>query len=378
MIHNRSADGLRGIAAISVVFSHFCCAYLPFLMHGFYPDTFHEIHHPDFWYYCTQQPFLSVFYSGHFAVAIFFVLSGYVLAMPYYLQQPEKITRRLWGRYLRLNLPIAVTILISYLLFSGHLYFYLPASEISHSSWLHDSMLASTVNFSSMISCAVYAAITLGRQPYNPPLWTIQVEFVGSLILLAYYAVKPRGRDGLTFAFVAVLLWAVCPDSCVYYISIFFGSYINKWKPSQKLLISSLLLGIYFGGFAYDNALYRFLPDFSLQDQKTFYDTVGAALVVLAVVNGAGAKIFQHPTIQYFGRISYAVYLLHFLVLCSLSCWLYSVLPPTVGSLIGNFAVYFAVVIFLAHYFEKQVDRRAILVSHKFGDFLFRGTRMAA
>ncbi len=67
---------------------------------------------------------VSIFYNGHFAVLIFFVLSGYVLTMPYYNQDESSgvLSKRLWGRYLRLNIPIFFAISISYVVYVSGLY----------------------------------------------------------------------------------------------------------------------------------------------------------------------------------------------------------------------------------------------------------------
>ena len=110
------ADGLRGLAALNVVISHFMAAFTPFLMHYNYPETFPAGQMSTF-STILNLPIFTILYNGHFAVLIFFVLSGYVLARPYYLDKSHSLKNRLWGRYLRLNLPIAVSLLISFFLY---------------------------------------------------------------------------------------------------------------------------------------------------------------------------------------------------------------------------------------------------------------------
>ncbi len=136
MNHNRSADGLRGIAALTVVVSHFVLAFLPFLLQAFYPNWPLGPVPDNLWCRLSQLPFVTIFYNGQFAVMVFFALSGYVLALPYFKNEPDKIRRRFWARYLRLNIPVAVVVLLSWLLFTLHAYNNFAAAVAANSGWL--------------------------------------------------------------------------------------------------------------------------------------------------------------------------------------------------------------------------------------------------
>jgi len=61
-------DGLRGVAAISVVFHH--------ILSALRPDLVVELQQNTAWIAYTP---LSVFWNGTFAVSIFFVLSAFVV-----------------------------------------------------------------------------------------------------------------------------------------------------------------------------------------------------------------------------------------------------------------------------------------------------------
>ena len=372
MNHNRSADGLRGIAALNVVVSHFFCAFTPGLLHNFYPELFRENSSPGVWQRVLQWPVFSVFYNGLFAVFIFFALSGYVLALPYFQDQPEKISRRFWARYLRLNIPVATVVLLSWLLFVLHGYSNVPAAKAAGSPWLDSALQAGNANFRAMVDQAVSGAIVFGQKTFDPPLWTISIEFLGSLFLLAYFAVKPRGREALPLLLVSLLLLTCYPDPSIFFLTLFCGSYLGRLPARGKFPVLSFALGIYLGGYQYDNALYDYLPDVGNWGTKSFYNALGALLVVWPVVNGFGARFLQSRVLQYFGRISYSIYLVHFLVLGSLTCKLYLIFPPSPVCLAVIFILYAGVAIGLAHLFERLVDRNAIAASRKFSDFLFR------
>ncbi len=370
MRHDQSVDGLRGIAAMGVVVSHFFAAYVPILLHAFYPAVFRQNHHPDIWFSISQIPPLTVLYNGHFAVIVFFVISGYVLAMPYYAGRREKLFHRLAGRYFRLNLPVAVSILISYAIFLGHGYYNVPASVLSHSTWLQTNLPASGFTPGAMLSASLYKAILGGDTTFNTPLWSIRVEFVGSLLLLAYFLLKPKGWSLMSGVLLVLILGISFRENALFYIAIFLGALLNAVKFPAKALWAAFALGVYFGGYAYGHALYNFLPDVDLWETKTFYNTLGAVLLVGAVVNGFFRNFLESSPIQFFGKISYAIYLLHFLVLYSFSCFLYISLPPTIPCLVLNLLLYVAVVLLLAIGFEKYVDQAAIRLAHHIGDYL--------
>jgi peptidoglycan/LPS O-acetylase OafA/YrhL len=66
-------DGLRGVAALSVVVCHFVCTFYPALMFG--------SRDPTLWVAdALSRSLLFAMYGGTFAVYVFYVLSGYVLA----------------------------------------------------------------------------------------------------------------------------------------------------------------------------------------------------------------------------------------------------------------------------------------------------------
>lgn len=68
-------DGLRGIAALTVVMSHFF---------GMIPDM------PLYFKALAQTP-LHIFWDGAAAVDLFFVLSGFCVALPYVANNERKI-----------------------------------------------------------------------------------------------------------------------------------------------------------------------------------------------------------------------------------------------------------------------------------------------
>jgi peptidoglycan/LPS O-acetylase OafA/YrhL len=81
-LRDSSADGLRGLAALNVIIAHFFDGFWPKVLFPVYGDLQINSSDPSSLEKVLGSPVTTVFFNGHFAVMIFFVLSGYVLATP--------------------------------------------------------------------------------------------------------------------------------------------------------------------------------------------------------------------------------------------------------------------------------------------------------
>jgi hypothetical protein len=86
-LHSTSyLDGLRGVAALFVVFAHYQASYFPYLGEGWHQISGQQQDGEEGGMqqrennYLVQLPLLRTFYAPRFMVCIFFVISGYVLS----------------------------------------------------------------------------------------------------------------------------------------------------------------------------------------------------------------------------------------------------------------------------------------------------------
>ena len=371
---NKCADGLRGLAAFNVCIAHFVAALMPVMLHKNYADIFAENPNPSHLYEILTSPFISIFYNGHFAVLIFFVLSGYVLTLPFFNKvNGSKIIlwKRLWGRYLRLNIPIAAAILVSYIVYKLGLYSNIHAAEISGSiKWLN-SFFPGSITAVNAAKEAIYESILFGKVTLVPPLWTLKIEFIGSLYILLFYILKPKATMIAPLLVASYFIYVLHLQDSVYYFAIFAGSLLNNFKSISKYRFVIFILGFYFGGFQFNSIAYDYLPSLKLLggniwQKKTLYNAIGAVLITFSVIHGFGLKVFESRLLQFLGRISFSLYLIHFIVLCSLSSFVYIYLPQSILFLGINFALYVVVCFVASIVFQKIVDKVAINISHSF------------
>lgn len=359
---------------MTIVLHHFVGAFLPFLLHKNYPTFFAATLHPNLITTIFSSPIITLFFNGTFAVVIFFVLSGYVLTIPYYRNNQDSFAlhKRLWGRYLRLNIPVAAAILFSYLIYTCHGYFNIEAAAVSGSTtWLNlffKPGLSHVTAFRDML----WRSLLQGESNFNPVFWTLKIEFIASVYLLLFYIAKPKGNNFIFLIFCLLLIFSINDKTPIFLLAVLMGSSLNMVTLPKKWQPWILICGLYFGAFQYENNIYNFLPAVPPWHQQNFYNTIGALLVAAPILNGYGSKLFESRLFQFLGTISFPLYLLHFTILSSFSCWLYLVLPHTLLTLCINFFLYVLLSIGLSVLFEKYIDKPAIALSHRFAAAFFR------
>ena len=163
-------DGLRGWAALSVVLFHATSE-------SFGPAM------P-----VLETPWFGFFNDGGFAVRVFFVLSGFVLSRRFVVVGDADGVRRLAaGRYARLVVPIGLISAIGYVMLSFGLFHNVQAGTVLDSAWLADQFRIVPPGLFYFVRFAVFDAFTAPNPAasYNPFIWTMQYELIGSFILLS-------------------------------------------------------------------------------------------------------------------------------------------------------------------------------------------------
>lgn len=208
-------DGLRGTASLIVMIHHSGWLWAPELSKGYgsCADCYHWI----------QLPFFRLFISGSPMVAIFFVVSGFSLSHRALglirngksVDVLESLSSSTFRRGIRLVLPpIVVTFFMMILSYNGAY----PVGTgrtpprfdtfwQSFWNWFEHALNIADIFrpvFYSGVSYAAYIPV------YDPNLWTIDVEFHGSLVifltLLGVSKLRPWAR---LLVLIAVPLWVL-------------------------------------------------------------------------------------------------------------------------------------------------------------------------
>ena len=339
-------DGLRGFAAFLVYISHH--------VSWFYGSDV-PIQHGYGWHgekLFATLPFIRPFFTGgSAAVAIFFVLSGYVLSRSSLRQLRDgqrgscydSLISATIRRPFRLFIPPAGVSLV--MVFVMQLPFGLaprlswPVAKDNIfkelGAWVYELVLA--------LNPFVSRGILSRWFPYNPPIWTMPVEFQGSIVVFFLIAVSSRIKPNYRptfFLITGILLllfyqWALACFLFGVVLSINDmeeldeALFLYRLSPRVKLIMFHIMLlfaWFLFGQVAgagntpehsYNSFGWYYLtqlipPNYYNGEYWRWYNTIGGILCVYAVTKLRWLqKFLTLPTFRYLGKISFSLYLTH-------------------------------------------------------------------
>jgi peptidoglycan/LPS O-acetylase OafA/YrhL len=377
-------DGMRGLAVLIVLFGHLIAAFYPVLFPypGVLPVSLDDL---------ATQPLLIkafvftpliIFYNGIFSVMIFLIISGYVISYNCSNKKDENyITASFFKRYFRLTIPILFSCVISYFLLKVGGFFNIQASLASHSPWL-TQYYTCDANFFNMIKFVLYDEY-FGHpledlRCYGNVLWMMYVILLGSFLVYAFYALFARASSRLRI-FIYIGLIIIFSKS--YLLAVILGMILfdmdanNVSRNVNKIILLIMLLsGICLGSLIrFDFPFYTILNiDFmknyfgGLFYLLIFYYIIGAFLLFFALSRlSFSIKVFSSKVAVYIGKISFSIYLLHFIVIFSLSSYIFVWLKNDINasnelSFIVTSVVTIVVTILLSHIFHHYIELKSI------------------
>jgi peptidoglycan/LPS O-acetylase OafA/YrhL len=423
-------DGLRGFAALIVyIHHHELWAHNSSGENRLLENAFgFEGHH----YFVALPGVRNFFSGGHFAVAVFFVISGYVLSLKplslihkgEFRNAGDTVGSALFRRWLRLYIPvIAVTLLWitqwhTTRLWSGF-------GQPKGSYW--DEIKNWYINFKNYSFVFLTGDVYEFPRQYHAHVWSIPIEFKGSIIIYTALSAFSRCTSnarlwcqvGLIFYFLYIV------DG--YYGSLFIGGMllcdldllahagqlprVFYWFGGLKELIffHLFIFSLYLGGVpSCDDAGRDILPNSPgwrllshLKPQAVFeprwFYLVWAALFLVASIPRLPwlKQFFETRFCQYLARISFALYLVHGPVIWLLGDRLYAAtgfsreeqkahIPQWIGAfplpkngplgfelaLLGPQLILLPVTFYLAEIVTKLIDEPSVKISN----WLYRKT----
>jgi peptidoglycan/LPS O-acetylase OafA/YrhL len=350
-------DGLRGFAALMVYSLHH-----ETWVHSGQDGTFplENVFGWDNKYYFICFPGIRIFFAGgHTAVAIFFVISGYVLsAKPLSLihaqdtvQLANNLGSALFRRWLRLFIPL-ICVTFTWMT-CWHVLGINSSSGFTArptKTWVEDvwRWYCDFKNFSFIFTGDASNA-------YNDHTWSIPAEFRGSIVvyttLLACSRCKTYARISCEVGLVFYFLYIVDGWFCALFIvgmlicdlellaeSDQLPRIFSHVKPTQNWIYYVLILiSLYLDavpaitddlGHLRESPgwyLLSFLKPQAVYDFRWFFRFWAATLAMISIPRIPWLRrLFEAPFCQYLGRVSYGLYLVHGPVLWTLGDRLYA------------------------------------------------------
>ncbi len=369
-------EGLRGIAALIVVLSHFAAIFYPSTNFGAqYPA------HEDWESLFTTTP-LALVFAGHFAVCLFFLLSGYVLSLPYFgntTKDTNHLLAALIKRPFRLSGLVLTSILVSFCLDRLSWYFNAPVSIQTYSTpWFESYWSQNTVTLDRLIIDVVTRLFSAGFS-YNQPLWTIKIELYGSFLTFIFLLFF-RGSNLrlLAYLYTFVLFHGTLYHGFI--IGIFLADIVRNYPHvvlkltrttlAWPLLFVGLLLSSRPEYITADELESTFFGSFpSLRGLGGGYSMLGATIVFIAVLISPNLqKMLSVRIFVLLGKISFALYAFHFLILGSFTSWLFLKLSPLFTynincAVVGITSI--TVMFVLSYWLTKYVDEPTTRIANR-------------
>jgi len=318
-------EGLRGVAALVVFSGHYVLNFMP-----------------------EQNASLSgtLFYgplNGPAAVILFFVLSGFVLALrPIQAGRLSALVAPILRRWPRL----AGTVVVSGL-------FYIAAARTG--AFPSPSTVVSTIpvnplpiltwgwgrgatNAGAVLWEAAVGTFFMGTAQHNDVLWTMYWELLGSILTfgLAGVLVLAFSTRARVAAFVGVAIGATAynPNLGCFALGAGFAAFharravvIPAWVACS---LTALALAIFSWDIRAPTGIWAWTLT-ALGSQATplwilAQSVAAAALIATALYNPVARQVLSGTMGTWAGRLSFPIYLLHLLVLCSFTSWAYLLL----------------------------------------------------
>ena len=344
-------DALRGIAAFTVILTHFHTAF-----RGYYTNH---------WY---VRPFIT----GHESVILFFVLSGYVLSMAAWRGKQLPYGLYLIRRATRIYLPYVMAMLLAAAVGKHFLFSRVQLNEWFRLTWQEPITWR-----------VIVAGLWISPVPtLNTAFWSLQYEMQMSLVFPALCLIIIRLRTAGTVALILVV--TVCSivlsartsdpflaaESLRYCTFFVMGALLAKnqialtkaWKvlgTTAKALIATISIALYlhfFGVFKGQDATRIGLADASTAVSNDLVVALGVfGIIVTATSSGRAQQFLDRPLFEYLGRVSYSLYLLHGTVLFALINLLYGKVPVLVLGL-----TYLTVAMFVSHLFLIAIEEPSL------------------
>jgi peptidoglycan/LPS O-acetylase OafA/YrhL len=325
-------DSIRGLAALFVLLSHTVGAFA-------WPVSYGRV---------LTLPFISIFFNGPEAVAMFFLLSGFVLARPYIPDDPP-ITpvRKIFlptfylRRFIRIWIPWFFVFILSIL--ARKLFFTQPPTAPPISTWLSQYWHAHLTAGDFLRQC-VFQLHDPRRWLLNQD-WSLGVELKGSILVPFFIFLSVRKR--LPFLYLVAGYFLLLVGTGHYYIIFILGVLIARFEKRLAKLFAERARGARLAILLVGLTLYQGATFFTQLTRENPWGIklgwlitgVGCALILVCAL---GSSVIQrallHRTIVLLGRISYSLYLLQFIIILCL-------LPDIIWAL-NHFGIYANAILF--------------------------------
>lgn len=374
-------EGLRGIGSLQVLLAHIFSLFMPVfarMQPGVKDSLGQKLAHSPV-YFLTD---------GSLAVFAFFLMSGFVLGHSF-LHADLPVWRQVYRRIIRLYIPVLAALVLAIILLTLMPNMREHMELINPTDWLSKLYqfdigsayhLTQDILLNSMFIGYTGASVFQFATPWaslpivglqnglNPPLWTLHVEFWGSLLTLAIAKTYLHVWRPIFWLFLLLALAATAPQPISFFI-IGFLSYL--WRVplmgekdtlfrsilSTLLLVLSILISSYGPLEYYFGALVE-------------KEIAGLTAFLAISISPRMRRQLSLPWLVRLGRVSFSLYLTHFPILFTIGIAVFLPLERQLGYIqaawiAGMTCIVLSFLVCIP--FERFIDRPSIRLASYIG-----------
>jgi len=323
--------------------------------------------------------------NGQVLVDLFFVFSGFLMFLLYRgrLNTPSQAFDFIKRRIARIY-PLHFVMLMVFVAFQAvrvvshkiGISVVEPGEIMPFTQGAPETLASFFANLTLTQSMGFFDSLT-----FNPPAWTVSVEFYTYFVFLGMMAFFPP-KTRLHFAIIAVMIATLYyrlsqlkPNMDFHYdygfwrcLAGFYSGVLSAWlyrglKAKTDMIASRLPFHV-LEVFTLV-VLYVFIVNFTGRLQFLFAPLAILFVLTFAIGRGGISTFMSTKIMLYLGKISYSIYLVHVLISIGFTVFAERILPGVIGAnwnaegYGGDLLLlpYLAVVIFVSHFTYKYVER---------------------
>lgn len=327
-------DSLRGLAAFTVMIGHFLVIFKIMEARTYTSDV-------DLLYLFKYSP-LHIFWAAHEAVIFFFLLSGFVLSLPFYrgrVHYGSFLVKRICRIYIPYFFLMVLSVFLKDLFYSGHIS---ALGNTFNNEWKTPYTQENLIQHFLLLG-------NFDSHAYNSVIWSLVHEMRISIIFpfVMFFIVKFNWKYSVGLAvglsFLYTKLSNIYPMTyttdyiySIHYLSFFIiGAVLAKQRmeiiaffSGRFKVLKVLLIGI---GILFYTYAWWFSPGKENVHTLVFDDwsiCIGASIfIILSLSAKFLAKVLSLPPIAFLGKVSYSLYLIHLITLMSAVHFFYGKIP---------------------------------------------------
>jgi peptidoglycan/LPS O-acetylase OafA/YrhL len=382
-------EGLRGVAAFIVVLNHIrlTCFMAEYdKLHAYIRAT----HLPGFVKTFLTNGF-ELLLDGDLAVWVFWLLSSYVISIAFFkpAESYDKIVAACFAkRYFRLFIPVFASVMAGYVLMKAGLMYNTALAQQAGPPY-SNGWLVNPYHFEPDILKALrFAAYDTfldhnSKASYNPVLWTIEIEFLGSLFTFGLFGVVRHNKKRwmlyaaiMAAVYALKMYWLCCFVAghilCDYDFNRPLSAMYGKWQ-NYKLSFAWLKYVPAPAGVLLIVYARSIFP--ALHVPPKIHNPLLSFMIVLAVLRIPAFRRFFSATIPFWlGRISFSLYLIHLPIICSITSFML-LHNHTITGKFAALIITLLLALVLGWYYTIYIDRNGVKLANKIGDYFKRHTR---